>query len=188
MVSGTLVVMAYNMAACILRALGDGKTPLIAMVIAACLNIGLDCLFVYGFHWGIFGAAIASVTAQLVAFLYCLWTISKIRIIHLERDSWRFDGNKVKSMLLFGLPIALLFAVITLGGIILQSSINLQGSVFIAGYTATNKVYGLLECFAMSFGFATCTLVAQNYGVDTQFFCAELSFESLFAARGPEAQ
>ena len=54
MVSGILVVTAYNMASAILRALGDGKTPLIAMVIAAFLNIGLDCLFVFVFHWGIF--------------------------------------------------------------------------------------------------------------------------------------
>lgn len=67
-------------------------------------------------------------------------------------------------MLLFGLPIALQYVVICLGGIILQSSINLQGSIFIAGYTATNKLYGLMECFAMSLGLAACTFIAQNYG------------------------
>ena len=53
---------------------------------------------------------------------------------------------------------------ITVGGMILQSSINLQGSVFIAGYTATNKLYGFLQCFAMSVGQASCTFVSQNYG------------------------
>jgi Na+-driven multidrug efflux pump len=67
-------------------------------------------------------------------------------------------------MLLFGLPIALQYVIITLGGMILQSSINLQGSIFIAGYTATNKLYGLLQCFAMSIGLACCTFIAQNYG------------------------
>lgn len=164
MISGTLIVMAYNMAASILRALGDGKTPLIAMVIAALLNIGLDCLFVFVFHWGIIGAAAASVASQTVAFLYCVVAITKIDCICLDRQVWQLEKSKIKHMLLFGLPIALQYVVITLGGIVLQSSINLQGSIFIAGYTATNKLYGLLECFAMSLGLASSTFIAQNYG------------------------
>lgn len=164
MISGTLVVMAYNMAASVLRAFGDGKTPLIAMVIAALLNIGLDCLFVLLFRWGIIGAAVASVTAQLVAFLYCLAAIAKIEYVRLDREAWQLDRAELKKMLFFGLPVAFQYVVITLGGIILQSAVNLQGSIFIAGYTATNKLYGLLECFAMSVGLACCTFVAQNYG------------------------
>ena len=67
-------------------------------------------------------------------------------------------------MLFFGIPIAFQYVVITMGGMILQSSINLQGSIFIAGYTATNKLYGFLQCFAMSVGQASCTFVSQNYG------------------------
>ena len=81
MVAGTLVVIAYNMAAAILRAFGDGRSPLVAMLIAGLLNVGLDLLFVLVFHWGIFGAAIATVTAQLVSFIYCLIKISKIEYV-----------------------------------------------------------------------------------------------------------
>lgn len=164
MISGTLIVMAYNMASSILRAFGDGKTPLFAMIIAALLNIGLDCLFVLAFGWGIIGAAVASVTAQLVSFLYCMVAIYRIEYIRLDREAWQFNGTDLREMLLFGLPIAFQYIVITLGGIILQSAVNLQGSIFIAGYTATNKLYGLLECCAMSLGLACCTFVAQNFG------------------------
>lgn len=164
MISGTLIVAAYNMAGSILRAFGDGKSPLIAMVIAAVLNIGLDCLFVFIFKWGIFGAAIASVTAQAVSFLYCLNCLRKIEYIHLDKDAWQVDFGLVKNLICFGIPVALRFIVVALGGIILQSSINVQGSTFIAGYTATNKVYGLLECSATSVGLACCTFFAQNYG------------------------
>ena len=71
MLSGTLIVMGYNMSASILRALGDGKTPSKAMAIAAVFNIALDCLFVFGFKWEIIGAALASVASQTVSFLYC---------------------------------------------------------------------------------------------------------------------
>ncbi|MBR2484127.1 MAG: MATE family efflux transporter [Oscillospiraceae bacterium] len=164
MVGGTLAVMGYNMAAAILRALGDGRTPLNAMIIAALLNIALDCLFVFVLNWGIVGAAAASVLAQLVSFLYCSASILKIDMVKLDREAWKPDPDKIKSMLLFGLPIALQYVVITLGGMILQSSVNLQGSIFIAGYTATNKLYSFLQCFAMSFGVAACTFIAQNYG------------------------
>ena len=164
MVSGTLVVMGYNMAASILRALGNGRTPLIAMIIAALLNIGLDCLFVFVFRWGIIGAAAASVISQAVSFLFCVAAIARIDCISLDKQAWRFGRSRLTRMLLFGLPIALQYVVITLGGMILQSAINLQGSYFIAGYTATNKLYSLLQCFAMSFGMAASTFVAQNYG------------------------
>ena len=164
MVAGTLIVMGYNMTAAILRSLGDGKTPLMAMIIAALLNIALDCLFVFGFRWGIIGAATASLIAQLVSFLYCAAAILKIPYIHLERQTWQLDSNRIKNMLLFGLPIALQYVVITAGGMILQSSVNLQGSLFIAGYTATNKLYSFLQCFAMSFGVSACTFLSQNYG------------------------
>ena len=60
MFAGIPIVMAYNLLACILRSLGDGQTPLTAMVIASLLNIGLDLLFVLVFRWGIAGAAIAT--------------------------------------------------------------------------------------------------------------------------------
>lgn len=164
MVAGTLIVMGYNLSAAILRGLGDGKTPLMAMAIAALLNIGLDCLFVLVLHWGIIGAALASLMAQLVSFLYCLHALLRIEFICLDRQAWHIDGRRLRRMLIFGIPIAFQYVVITLGGMVLQSSINLQGSVFIAGYTATNKLYGFLQCFAMSLGQAACTFVSQNYG------------------------
>ena len=164
MVGGTLIVMGYNMSAAILRALGDGKTPLVAMIIAALLNIALDCLFVFAFEWGIISAAVASLLAQMVSFLYCVAAILKIDCVYLDRQAWKLDKSRVKNMLFFGIPVAFQYVVITLGGMILQSSINLQGSLFIAGYTATNKLYSFLQCFAMSFGHSSCTFIAQNYG------------------------
>ena len=164
MIAGTLVVVAYNMAGSILRALGDGKSPLVAMVIAALLNIGLDCLFVFVFKWGIFGAALASVISQAVSFLYCLICLRNIDCVYLDKDAWKIDIQLIKDLIGFGIPVALRFIILALGGIILQSSINMQGSVFIAGYAATNKIFGLLDCTSISLGVACCTFLAQNYG------------------------
>lgn len=164
MLSGIPIVMAYNMSASILRAMGDGKTPLVAMIIAALLNIGLDLLFVLIFGWGIFGAAFASVLSQAVSFIYCFTRIKKIDCIHLKKDMWKPDTSMITEMLKLALPISFQYIIISAGGIVLQSTINEQGSVFVAGFTATNKLYGLLESMGISFGSAFATFFAQNYG------------------------
>lgn len=164
MIAGTPIITAYNMSGAILRAFGDGKSPLAAMLIAGALNIILDCLFVFVFGWGILGAACATILAQLVSFLFCLSRIKEINYIYFERSTWKIDLRMIKDLLVFGLPLSAEYIVISVGGIILQSSVNLQGSVFIAGYTATNKVYGLLECSGTALGLACTTFLSQNYG------------------------
>lgn len=164
MFAGIPIVMSYNMASSILRAFGDGKTPLIAIIVAAVTNVALDLLFVLVFHWGIVGAAVATVTAQLLAFIYCLFVLKKIDWIKMERESWETDRQIVKNQCKLGIPLALQNVLIAIGGMILQSAINKQGFIFIAGFTATNKIYGLLESSAISLGYAITTYIAQNYG------------------------
>ncbi len=164
MYGGTLIVMAYSMASAVLRAFGDGKTPLAGMIIAAVLNIGLDLLLVMGFKWGIAGAAAATIFSQLAAFLYCLVMIGKIPAISMKREDWSIDASVIKRLLKLGTPLALSHVAIVFGGIILQFVINGFGSLFIAAFTATNKLYGLLESSAISFGFATATYMGQNFG------------------------
>lgn len=161
---GTAIVAAYNWASSVLRAFGDGRSPLIAMVIAAVLNIGLDLLFVLVLPWGICGAAVASVAAQLAAFLFCLFRLKRIECVRLNKALWKPDWAMIRELLVFGAPLALQFITIALGGIFLQSVINDQGDIFIAGYTATNKMYGLMECSAIALGLACSTFFAQNYG------------------------
>lgn len=164
MISGTMIVVAYNLAAAILRAFGDAKSPLIAMIISALLNVGLDLLFVLVFHWGIFGAAFASILSQLVSFVYCYFCIRKIEYVNVEKEMWKLDWELIRSLTMFAIPMSIETIVIALGGIILQGTINGQGSVFVAGYTAVNKLYGLLECTAISLGVAFLTFFAQNHG------------------------
>ncbi|MBQ4000983.1 MAG: MATE family efflux transporter [Lachnospiraceae bacterium] len=164
MLSGTLIVAAYNFTAAILRALGNGKAPLVAMGIAALVNIGLDLLFVLVFQWGIFGAAIASVLAQLLSFLYCLHRIRRIEIIRITREDWKMDWPLSFRMLAFSIPIAVSFIIVAVSGIILQSTVNKLGSIYVAGFTAPNKLYGILEATSLALGQAFATFLSQNYG------------------------
>lgn len=161
---GIVIIMAYNLLAAILRALGDGKTPLYAMVIAAVLNIGLDFLFVVGFHWGIAGAAVATVIAQCCSAGVCLRAVRRISLLQMDAESWKPDGAYLKKLLRLGMPLALQNIIISVGGLGVQSIINGFGYLFIAGFTAANKLYGLVELAAVSFGFAAATYVGQNLG------------------------
>ena len=164
MFAGIPVVLAYNLLACVLRSLGDGKTPLYAMIVASVTNVILDLLFVPVFGWGIAGAAIATVIAQAVSGFYCLLRLKQIPILNMDRSCFRMDGALSGRLLMLGMPMAAQNAIIAVGGMIIQSVVNGFGVVFIAGYTAANKMYGLLEMAAVSFGYAMVTYAGQNLG------------------------
>jgi len=161
---GIVIVMAYNMVSSVLRAMGDSKTPLYAMVIASLINIILDIVFVAGFQWGVVGAAAATVIAQLFSFLYCMKAIVRIPILRLSKSHWKLDKGTVLTLIRLGTPMAFQNGVIGVGGLIVQYVINGFGFIYVAGFTATNKLYGLLEMAATSFGYSMATFTGQNLG------------------------
>ncbi len=161
---GIPVVMAYNLLASVLRSLGDGQTPLQAMIVAAATNIFLDLLFVLVLGFGIAGAAIATLIAQLISSLFCLYHIRKIDILTLQTTDFRPCGRLPFRLLMLGFPMAFQNAIISVGGMIVQFVVNGFGVLFIAGFTATNKLYGVLEVAATSYGYAMVTYTGQNLG------------------------
>lgn len=161
---GTPIVMAYNLLACILRSLGDSKTPLYAMVVASVTNIVLDVLFVFGFKWGIAGAAVATLIAQVLSGVYCFYYLQKIELVKLTKEDFRLQSGLMGRLLYLGFPMAFQNAIIAVGGMVVQFVVNGFGVIFIAGFTATNKLYGLLEIAATSYGYAVVTYVGQNLG------------------------
>ena len=161
---GIPIVMGYNLAASVLRALGDGKTPLLAMVVAAVTNVVLDLVFVMGTEMGVMGAALATVIAQFLSVVYCVLHIRKIRILRLTREDFYMKKELNLRLLYLGMPMAFQNIVISVGGMIVQTVVNGFGVIFIAGFTATNKLYGLLETAATSYGYAITTYTGQNVG------------------------
>lgn len=161
---GMPIIMAYNLSASILRALGDGKTPLHAMIVAAITNIVLDLLFVLVFHMGIAGAAIATLLAQLLSSIYCFYFIQKIEVLKSTKKERVTEKDICIKLLKLGYPVAFQNMVIFIGGMIVQAVVNSFGVIFIAGFTATNKLYGILECAATSYGYSMTTYAGQNLG------------------------
>lgn len=164
MFAGVPIVMLYNLLACILRSFGDSRTPLNAMIVASLTNIVLDYLFVMGFAWGIAGAAAATLIAQAVSSVFCFWYIKKITFLKMAKGDFQLQKDRTIRLFLLGLPMAFQNGIIAIGGMIVQFVVNGYGVIFIAGFTATNKLYGMLEIAATSYGYAMVTYVGQNLG------------------------
>ena len=162
---GFAAVCFYNLCSSTLRAVGDSKTPLVAMVIAAVTNIVLDILAVFGLGWGIAGAAAATVFSQLLSGILCAIKIVKTPELRFERKHLTLSLQAAGDLMGIGIPAAVKNIIIAAGGMVVQTVVNGFDSVsFIAGFTATNKLYGLLEIAALSYGYAVTTYVGQNYG------------------------
>ena len=164
LMAGLPAVVFYNYCAGVLRAIGDSRTPLIAMVVAALTNILLDCVAVFWLGWGIVGAAAATVFAQLLSGVICACHIRKIPGLRFGKPQLVPAAKDCLDLMRIGTPIAAKNVIIALGGMVIQSIVNGFDMSFIAGFTATNKLYGLLEIAALSYGYAVTTYVGQNYG------------------------
>ncbi len=164
MFGGIPIVMTYNWLSAVLRSIGNGRTPLAAMGIASVCNILLDLLFVAVFGWGIAGAAAATLIAQAVSCVYCFLHIRKTPVLHFSRADFQPTRDLIRRLFMLGAPMGIQNIIISIGGMILQSIVNTFGVIFVAGFTAANKLYGLLEIAAISFGFSVSTYTGQNLG------------------------
>lgn len=122
--AGIPAIILYNILSSYLRSLGDSITPVIFLIVAAVLNIGLDLFFIICLHWGVFGAAFATVLSQAVSGVLCLFVIiRKFDILHLKRSDWVLDASYVRNLLIMGLPMGLQYSITAIGSVILQTAV-----------------------------------------------------------------
>ena len=164
---GFPAVCFFNLCSSTLRAVGDSKTPLIAMVAAAVTNIVLDIVAVFFLQWGIAGAAAATVFSQLLSGTLCALKIARTPELRFRKRHLTLNLFLAGDLMGIGIPAAAKNIIIAAGGMVVQTVVNSFDSMsFIAGFTATNKLYGLLEIAALSYGYAVTTYVGQNYGAN----------------------
>lgn len=160
------ITLFYNTVSALLRSVGDSKTPFVAMLFASIINILLDLLFVIVFSWGIAGAAIATVIAQCFSLIVCVWKMGRNSDLKIKRIDLHPDSKVTLQILRQSLPIAFQFCIVSLSGLVIQFLTNQYGSTFIAGYTAANKYYGLVEIAAIALASALLTYSGQNFGAE----------------------
>ncbi len=162
---GILAQMLYNLLACILRALGNSRTPLYFLILAAVLNIALDLVFIVCFRMGVAGAAWATVISQGISGFLCLiYIIRCVPALHLNRYDFQPDGHLARIQISIGLPMALQYSITAIGSMMMQTSLNLLGSTMVAAFTAASKIEQVISQAYVALGTTMSTYCAQNVG------------------------
>ena len=163
--SGIPFTMAYNFESSMLQALGNSVTPLLLLLFSTVLNIILDTVFMGVLDLGVRGAALATVLAQAIAAAIGLFYILKAyKWLKLGRKDFAADGAYVRGMAAQGLGMAFMNALFNLGSVILQSSINALGEVYIAAQVASRRIAEFIFTPGVALGSAIATYTSQNYG------------------------
>ncbi len=156
--------IAYNISSAVLRALGDSKTPLKAIITSSILNIGLNSLFIFVFHMGVEGAAIATIIAQIISAFICINRLRHIEIIKLEKSNFQSGFKAFAELLKNGLPMAFMNSITAIGCMVVQYFVNGAGVVYTAAYAACSKYLNLFMNPASTAGNAMSAYTSQNYG------------------------
>ena len=162
---GIPATFLYNLLAGVIRSLGDSKTPVYFLALSSVLNILLDFALILGFQAGVAGAAIATVASQGVSGIACLlYMRKKYPILHMTKEERRLDLHACGVLCAMGIPMGLQYSITAIGSIVLQSSVNALGSLYVAAVAAGGKVYQLLACPFDAMGATMATYCGQNVG------------------------
>lgn len=162
---GIPVQMLSNNFTAIARAVGESKKPLYFFCVSVVVNFVLDLLFVKEFHWGIEGAALATLISYLVACsLGAIYILKINKEVEIHLKDLKPDLSTSIKQIKLGIPVSLQFTMTAIGSMCLQSVVNSFGKAVVAGFTAAARVENLTNLPMSALGVATQTFVGQNYG------------------------
>lgn len=157
----------YNILAAIIRSLGDSKTPVIFLAVSSGINIVLDLVFVLVFDMGVEGPAIATVLAQGVSGIICLWYMyRKFPVLHASREEWRPEFSYMGKLCYIGIPMGLQYSVTAIGTLVLQAAVNGLGAAVVAGVTVGQKINAFIQCPLEALGQTMAPYAGQNMGAE----------------------
>ncbi len=162
---GLVFLMLYNICNGVFTALGDSLTPLALLIFSSLLNINLDLIFVITFHWGVGGAAWATLIAQgLSSVISMILLVIRLRKIESGPMPVRFSVNALGHILKIGVPSILQSSFVSVGNLFIQARVNSFGVDVIAGYGAAIKLNTFaVTCFT-TVSNAVSSFTAQNMG------------------------
>ena len=165
MIAGIFATIYYNVISNTIRALGDSKTPLYFLIFSVITNVFLDILFIIKFHWGVIGAASATVLAQAISTLFCLvFMYIKFPMLHLKKQDWKISKDFMLEHLRIGIPMGFQMSVLTLGIIALQFVLNGFGSTAVAAFTTATRIEQIFSQMFLALGATMAVYTAQNFG------------------------
>lgn len=157
--------MIYNFGAAILRSVGDTKRPLYFLTFSGLINVVLNIVFVVLCKMGVAGVALSTVISQYIsAFLVMTCLMRQKDCTNFSWKKLRIHKEKLKKMVIVGLPAGLQGSVFSLANVVIQSSVNSFGSFAMAGSGAAGNLEGFTYNAMNSVYHASLTFVGQNVG------------------------
>lgn len=160
-----VVAMLYNMFAGMLRGIGNSFMPVVFLVISTVCNVVLDIVFVGVIKMGVAGAAWATVFAQLISVISSvIYVMKKCPKLHVKKKDFKWQSSMAGDLFANGISMALMFSIVSIGSIALQSAINSLGAITIAAHTAARKIGEMFMMFFTPLSMAGSTYCSQNLG------------------------
>lgn len=163
--AGSIATMLYNWISAVLRSLGNSVVPLVFLIISSGLNVTLDMLFVAVIPLGVGGAALATVLAQLISGIVCLFYAFRLfPFLKVRKENLGFDWALGREILKYGIPAGAQMSIISVSDLFLQGFVNTYGTDMVVAYGVCIKVEGLGMQWGDAIGSAVATFVGQNVG------------------------
>lgn len=164
--AGAPIILIYNFGAAILRAYGDSRRPLYALLISGVFNIGLNMLFVIAFDWDVMGVALGTILSQLVGAIAVIYFLhyDKRLFVNFRFSKLKLYKDETISILKLGLSAGLQSVIFSITNVMIQAAVNSFGALATAGNSASNTIEGYQYLVLNSISMATMTFIAQNNG------------------------
>jgi len=166
---GLPLVFGYNAISSVLRGMGDSKSPLLFIAIAAVINLIGDLVFIVVFNMGAAGTAYATIIGQGCSLIFSVFLLYKKKNqfgFDFKLSSFKIEKDKLSVISKIGFPMALRSCCITITQLVLMSFVNTYGLVEAAAYAIGDKIVHLTNIFDTSTKSAAGSMIAQNIGAD----------------------
>lgn len=168
---GYLFLLLYDFGAAVLRARGDSRAPLLALMLSGAANVGLNLFFVVALHMGVAGVAIATDIFAALSALLVLRRFKKDELFRLTFRKPQFSTKIAGNILKTGVPSAVQGAVFCFANIFVQASVNRFGETAIAGSTITMNFEYFTYYIITAFSQTATTFTSQNYAAGQRDRC-----------------
>lgn len=163
---GLFCTIFYNMCSAVLRALGDSKTPLIAIIVSSIVNVGLNYITIFFMGMGVDGPAYATIISQLISALICFARLRKIDIIKLRRIDFTAEIGMYLELIRNGIAMALMNSITAVGSMVVQFFVNGLGLAYTSAFSVCMRYLNLFIDPACTAGFTMSAFTSQNYGAE----------------------
>lgn len=165
LLAGIPATLYYNLLSGFIRSMGDSRTPVIILAVAAAVNVVVTTVLVVWTPTGVAGAAIATLASQIVScILSVIHIVRRLPMLHLTRQDLKLSRSHASVLCKNGVPMGLQYSITAIGSVMIQSAVNSLGSDAVAATTAATKIYSLFTSFYEAESAAMATWSGQHTG------------------------